>query len=60
MTIKKIQVHSDSGHTYELTLEEGKVIWCTCPAYKFAKGPSKVRSCKHQKAVEASDIPLPR
>lgn len=46
MEIIEITVKSDSGSEYKITANTntGEGAFCTCPAWRFAKG---VKVCKH-------------
>ena len=60
MRTTSVQVESDSGKTYTITLEDGQPTWCTCPGYKFAEGQSQKRVCKHVAALLATGIGVHR
>lgn len=38
---------------YAITLHEDGVISCACPAWRFQKGPTRNRLCKHLRAFAA-------
>lgn len=56
MPITEVTVRSDSGHTYKIKIEDGHPIWCSCPGYRFAKGQSQTRTCKHVAALIQSGV----
>lgn len=45
---KGVEVLSDSGNTYQVHLQDGQPVFCTCPGARF-RGAG--RDCKHMRAV---------
>lgn len=43
-------VVGSTGTQYEVTCE-GLMLHCTCPAFRYFKGPENDRECKHTKFV---------
>lgn len=60
MKTTQVTVKSDSGKTYTITLEDGHPMWCSCPGYKFAKGQTQKRVCKHVKQLLEQGIGVTR
>lgn len=49
MFVTKLEVHGDSDKSYEITVHEGGIVHCSCPAWKWHNGdkPASERTCKH-------------
>ncbi len=48
---------NSSGRVYQLWLGKDENLYCSCPAWKFSKGPKEEKTCKHIKQAVREEWP---
>ena len=55
-SILEVASTSSPGTTYQVWVDATGVIFCNCPGHRYVRSDGKRRTCKHMKAVAASEL----